>query len=490
VGNGLANFLWAPALALISLGGDELAEAKKLLEGPTEGNFNEGARRCVAANNAEAAELLLKKLGGQWPHFRDLAFEHLEKFTNPYAMAVIEQAATTSRDEMVRAWCCDLLGAYGGKSRLEPLIQGLGDSSTEVKLSAARALARIHPKSAGNRLSPLKSHADPAVRVYATFGWVLSDPKNLGKILTAAAPDRDAGARAAILGILPEVAPDEAFAKSKAAIADADWRVRLQAAENLAKIKTKDSIGALVALTGDGRRIIAKTAERELGALTGEHFSGKRAWQMWWDAKGDTFEFKDPASKPASAPASGETGVFFGLPIDSDHVVFLIDRGASMANKAPSGKGTKMDEVLEELGRTLQSLPSGTRFNVLSYANNVSAWEKKSKETNEKAIASAIGYLKSQPLLGSKDIWGALQAVIADPDIDTVYLMSDGEPEDGLYVHYNRVVDHIRRINPLRKLVIHTVHVSDPAWSAATAEWYRSQLREIAKATGGKYVEK
>ena len=79
MGNGLANFLWAPALALISLGGDELAEAKKLLEGPTEGNFNEGARRCVAANNAEAAELLLKKLGGQWPHFRDLAFEHLEK---------------------------------------------------------------------------------------------------------------------------------------------------------------------------------------------------------------------------------------------------------------------------------------------------------------------------------------------------------------------------------------------------------------------------
>jgi hypothetical protein len=211
---------------------------------------------------------------------------------------------------------------------------------------------------------------------------------------------------------------------------------------------------------------------------------------MWWEAKGESFEFKSPDSKPASAPATGETGVFFGLPVDSDHVAFLIDRGATMASPAPSGKGSKMDEVMEELGRTLRSLPSGTRFNVYSYANNVNSWEKKPKETGEKAIASALEYLKSQPLAGRKDIWGALQSVLSDADIDTVYLMSDGEPEEGLYVHYNRVVDHIKRIEPLRKLVIHTVHVSDPSWSAGTAEWYRSQLREIAKATGGKYVEK
>src|SRR5512144_2352191 len=85
-------------LSLSSRAGD-LAEAKKKLEAPDEATFSAGARLCLEANDAEGAELLLRRLAGAQPHMRDIAFEHLERFTNPYAMAVVEQAATGHKDE-------------------------------------------------------------------------------------------------------------------------------------------------------------------------------------------------------------------------------------------------------------------------------------------------------------------------------------------------------------------------------------------------------
>ncbi|MFN0206151.1 MAG: HEAT repeat domain-containing protein [Planctomycetota bacterium] len=485
----VAVLLGSSAFAQAKKAGPDLDEAKKKLLMPDEGNVRAGANICLEANNAESAELLLKTLGASQPHMRDIAFEFLEKFANPYAIAVIENACMVHKDENVRAWCADLLGAYQGKARLEPLFRALQEPSAAIKASAARALARLKAKEGVSRVASLKSHADPVVRAYANIAWAMGDIKNNAKAF-AGIIDKDAGVRTALLGALPDIAPDLVVEKSKARIADADWRVRLQAVQNLQTIKTKDSVASLVLLVADGRRAIANTAEAALIKLTGKKFHGDKAWKSWWEGEGEKFEFPADTAPAESPAATGETGVFFGLPIDSDHVAFLIDRGATMGNPAPSGKGTKMEEVLGELEQTLKSLPAGTKFNVLAYNNTTSAWNKKAQPLNEKTIKGGLDFLRSQSLAGRKNIWSALLAAIEDSDIDTIYLMSDGEPEDGVYVHYNRVVDHLKRLNILRKVVIHTVHVSDPAWSAATAEWYRSQLREIAKGTGGKYVEK
>jgi HEAT repeat protein len=469
--------------------GPDLEEAKKKLLAPDEANVKGGAAICLEANSPESAQLLLRTLSGAQPHMRDIAFEFLEKFSNPYAIAVIENACSNDKDENIRAWCADLLGAYAGKARLEPLYRALQETNPDVKASAARALGRLKVKEAAPKLAPLKSHPNALVRTNATIAWAICDVKSNGKAFTAI-NERDAGVRTALLGALLDIAPELVVEKSTARITDPDWRVRLQAVQNLKTSKTKESAAALVISAGDNRRAIANVAEAALIQWTGKKFHGGPAWKTWWEAEGEKFEFPSNAVNTPGAPAAGETGVFFGLPIDSDHVAFLIDRGATMANASPSGGGTKMQEVLGELEKTLKSLPSGTKFNVLAYNTSTTAWNTKAQALNEKTAKAALDFLRAQSLAGRKDIWAALLAAIEDSDIDTIYLMSDGEPEDGLYVHYNRVVDHLKRVNLLRKVVIHTVHVSDPSWSAGTTEWYRSQLREIANGTGGKYVEK
>ncbi|MBI3819928.1 MAG: HEAT repeat domain-containing protein [Planctomycetes bacterium] len=473
--------------------GPNLEGAKHKLVASDEASVNAGAAECLAANNPEGAELLLKTMSGSQPHMRDIAFSFLEKFTNPYAIQVIENACNNFKDENVRAWCADLLGAYFAKVHFDPLFHALAENNVDIKSSAARALGRLKSKDAVARLAPLKAHNDPLVRANAIIAWALCDPKTNGKGLVAAVNDKDAGVRTALLAAVPLVAADQTLPVSKGKITDPDWRVRLQAVLNLAEVRQKESVAALVISAGDNRRIVAKRAEEALVQMTGKGFHGGQAWKTWWDAEGEKYELPNPTSLPAGtqpgAP-SGETGVFFGLPIDSDHVAFFIDCGATMANQAPGGGMSKMQQVLGELETTLKAIPQGTRFNVYAYSSHPTPWQPKPQILNEKSMKAALDFLRNQTLAGNKNIWEALRAALADPDIDTVYLMSDGEPEDGLFVHYNRVVDHLQRINILRKLVVHTVHVSDPGWTAGVTEWYRSQLREIAKGTGGKYVEK
>ena len=74
-----------------------------------------------------------------------------------------------------------------------------------------------------------------------------------------------------------------------------------------------------------------------------------------------------------------------------------------------------------------------------------------------------------------------LEMVVGDPRIDTVYLLSSGEPEVGLYVHWNRVTEHLRKLNRFHKVKVHTVVWSD-------RKWYRDQLQKIAECTGGRFI--
>ncbi|MDP6370552.1 MAG: hypothetical protein QF615_13160, partial [Planctomycetota bacterium] len=93
----------------------------------------------------------------------------------------------------------------------------------------------------------------------------------------------------------------------------------------------------------------------------------------------------------------------------------------------------------------------------------------------------ALEFLDKAPLQGRKDIWQVLEMVMADEDIGTVYLLSSGEPDVGLYVHWNRITMHLKDHNRFHKLVIHTIAYSDN-------KWYRDQLEKIAEATGGEFT--
>ena len=101
-------------------------------------------------------------------------------------------------------------------------------------------------------------------------------------------------------------------------------------------------------------------------------------------------------------------------------------------------------------------------------------------ELTAKTAKRALEFHEDTSLHGSKDIWSALMAVLEDTDLDTAYLLSSGEPDIGMYVHWDRVTYQLVELNRYHKVVFHAIAYTG-------SELNRSQLEHIARATGGEF---
>ncbi|MDH3590990.1 MAG: hypothetical protein OER88_03875, partial [Planctomycetota bacterium] len=70
---------------------------------------------------------------------------------------------------------------------------------------------------------------------------------------------------------------------------------------------------------------------------------------------------------------------------------------------------------------------------------------------------TARRWLEKQPAKGGGAIYDALAAALADPEVDTIYLLSDGVPSYGTIKRSWRVRQEIERANRWRRVVIHTI---------------------------------
>ncbi len=483
----LAVVLFAPSVDAQQKGDKaKLAEAKKFLLEVKEDDVRHGGELCLAMNDVPAIELLLDVLRndlrtGSEPHHRDIVWESLIKFTDPYARArVAAELAQNRKLPWMREWCCEALGDFGDAAFGKALLPALADEDDEVRRAAARAAGKLKFDGAKPGLANLVHHKDAIVRANALEALARIEPEKQKKpLLDAIVKDKDGGVRCALLAAAAELFPSESDALSTAALGDEDWRPRMQALVNLEKSKTPESTEGLIRATSDARPSISRRAVADLQKRTGAKLYTRAQWEKWSrDTKGGTQESNDPY--PSEAPMPFTHSIYNDFVIDSDHVVFLIDHSGNMAHPLKSKGMSKSAAAKTELGRVLKELDGKIWFNVIAYADKITSLGDKTQPLNEKSSGKAIDFLTALTSQGSKDIWAALESAISDPSVDTIYLLSSGEPEIGKYVHWNRVTTHLADLNRFHRVVIHTIAYGDE-------EWYRQQLQKIAEATGGEF---
>jgi len=187
-----------------------------------------------------------------------------------------------------------------------------------------------------------------------------------------------------------------------------------------------------------------------------------------------------PGAGTAKKDDRNGTVTYNGVPIDSDHIAFLLDK-SSMMQAVLEKKGVSKDQAArDELHRVLGLLDDKITFNVFNYHTEVEAMEKRPVRLSAHTRSKAFDFAAARCNGRAKDIWQVLEMVVADPTLDTVYLLSSGEPDVGLYVHWNRVTRYLADLNRFHKVVVHAVAYSD-------SQWYREQLQKIAEVTGGHF---
>ncbi len=424
------------------------------------------ARLIVDLGDEATDKRLAKMLGRGKPHEKVFVLQATAKNADPRVVAAVrKQLADESLD--VRRAACAVLGERRDRDALPELRAMLQKPRTPDDLRLAlEAITAIEGTSSAwlKELAGFTTHADREVRNAAieVIGRA-RDKRQLDALLTALAHD--------------------------------DWSTRLVAVDALQSLRHKQGVAALVARIGVEQGRLKRRVADALWQLTAQPFEqDEAAWQGWWAEAGAKFEVVserelDQAERArelrrltARTTASAQ---FFGIQVESRRVVFVVDVSGSMIESMYGryvGKrgATRIDVAKQELKQAIAGLEPGTLFNVLAFASSVVGWQKQGVVAYDDASRAAVfEWIDRLGANGATNLYDSLKLAFADPDVDTIFVMSDGEPTNGEVIDPHRIRLDVAFWNAHRKIKVHTIAIGG---NLEVLEW-------LARDAGGTYLQ-
>ncbi|MFT7679154.1 MAG: HEAT repeat protein [Planctomycetota bacterium] len=227
--------------------------------------------------------------------------------------------------------------------------------------------------------------------------------------------------------------------------------------------------------------------------LTAQPFGASAAsWKAWYADKGAGFVLPSAEEVAAARVLAADREArersavarFFGIPVHSERVIFIIDVSGSMMQSLRGRYVGRPGEVRlvrakYELSAALRDMPSTAQFNILAFSSGVTQWADRSVGAEEApARDEALAWVSRLGAIGGTNLYGAMIAAMKDPHVDTIVLLSDGEPTVGRLQDPGAIRADIARRNKGRGIIIHTVSLGA---RLRTLEW-------LAEDSGGRHV--
>jgi len=405
-----------------------------------------------------------------------------------------------------------------------------GSASTAVKVGLLSALREGHYPDTQQGILPLLEEKDWNLKRNAIQALAATGDASLAPVLAAHCKESEVAVRCAALQGLADLRSELVLGPAIEDLANDSWQVRSTAIAALGRVRHAGSIGPLIErMSQEEGRLVADIAA-SLAEITGRDFGTRiDAWQNFWKTFEGRFQIptEQEIAKLRAVQAQrkeqyeGATGVsYHGIDTPSRSTLFVIDVSGSMEQEVvnkerfkdgqyPSWK--RIDVIKTELIKTIRSLEPYVQFNVIAFATDVRPWKKGLVRANPlnkssaetfvsrlEAIGGAskedlarVGLTGSANLEGGKtNTYGALMAALGveegketsdyETDLDTIFFLSDGRPSHGRYVEPDDVLREVRRVNDLRKVVIHTITLG---------EFEKDFMERLAHENGGTFVD-
>ncbi|MEX0981276.1 MAG: VWA domain-containing protein [Bacteroidales bacterium] len=219
---------------------------------------------------------------------------------------------------------------------------------------------------------------------------------------------------------------------------------------------------------------------------------------------------------------------YYGIDLESNKYVFLIDISGSMENKIEKdAKGvvlnvatnvaantvgkviggsvgnmvgnkikkslTKLEKAKKNLIPVINGFTEENYFTVITFENDIKLWRKELIPATSANKKLAVAFIKSLKSGGGTNISDALEEAfklagkgVNDEtevlDVETVFLLSDGEPSAGQYRSTQQILQKVEEWNELNRLQIHTVGLGD--------NHDEDFMRKMAVDNNGVYINK
>ncbi len=278
---------------------------------------------------------------------------------------------------------------------------------------------------------------------------------------------------------------------------DPSWRVRLAALYRCERLRDKNNVPALIdSLPRAVGRLQAQTL-RVLVALTHADFGlDVPRWQRWWRDQGKSFEV--PAPRAAPKPKESRTSAalsFRRLPVTSNRICFVIDGSRSMEKPAPGRarrarrRGgpvlSRWDLVVADLKSVVAGLPRGARFNVIVFQTGLLTWKKKLVRATPGAKRACQAWIDELKPAGWTNLFDALEQAMADDDVDSLFVLTDGVPSRGAETTRTAILEEIRLLNHYRLVEINCVQAGG---SEGLGKRWHGFLEELARSNYGRSI--
>ncbi len=439
-----------------------------------------------AQNSLPAARALVELLGS-----RSLGSEVAE---------VIEKALAGFTDKEALSYL--FTDALGGEAKAPRQLIALLHAAAEKKAKQAQKAASAlvnHPSAevAGAAVSTLAAlgfqggreqiftllkkwsrNLEPAFDLL--MGLADSGSPEAAGILIAVSREFDGPIRSAAVSLLGRIKTDASLTRVLEALEEKSESVKTAALRALQQYKDKRIIGPLIRFMGRETGRLQGEAYQHLVKITGKNM-GLRVddWRKWWDFAKGSFTFK-PAKK-------GKTSVkavdYYGIEIFSKKICFIIDRSSSMLSKArdheTNQESNRINLAKKELIKTLKKLRPGTMINIISFDANYRPMAKALTPLNRAGRFKAIQHVQNIKTGHGTNIYDTLSAALRDRRVNTIFLLSDGQPSRGKYTNTSRILEEIRKQNLARNVTINTIAIGDEKLEF---------MKDLAKQNGGTYI--
>jgi hypothetical protein len=350
--------------------------------------------------------------------------------------------------------------------------------------------------------------------------------------------DGDSLVRRRALAALMRYPLREVQSEVLAALEDEAWEVRALAIRCCVQGQLLAAVGPLVAAAGRETGRLRQDVDDALFTLVGTRMYGDGdLWQNWWEQEGAAIATRAQAQLEAgeldralgliqswersgaaaaeraspAEPAMHVTSSFYGIPTFSDRVIFIIDLSRSMRDAAgsrPPSQGGRKDPYAEpegaskediarwQLHRAVADLPRQASGNLIVYSESYRSWQPYMTSLRGRGRRQLHGFIDELGANGVTNLGDSLERALASAGAgplgagagradelpaDTIYLLSDGDPNRGRVAALPALLESVVRQNLYAGIVIHTIGIGEAAGSTF--------LRDLARHTGGEYVE-
>lgn len=386
----------------------------------------------------------------------------------------------------------EILAMLRGENTENALIDALGDEATAVALMAVRELAVRKTPRALQSLKKLfrgrheELQLESMLALHATQknrkrnAW----PAELREVLRTGTR---VGLRCAAIDCLRDLGDERALDLVNDCARAPEWQLRSAAYRFLEGVANRESVQILVEQLQkeDGR--LAGECLGALMLLTGKDYPRPSYWKQWWDNEGDSWTMPRPEKV---AKSRGKKGVdekkpkpraraltYYDIPVTSNAASFLVDVSGSMRSRAGTAREPKIEAAKKALEQVLKLCEADRNFNIVPFSGRRMPWQDDLRPMNDKYRTQAIAFTRKLKAGGGTNIYAALRHAFDDGKVDTIYLLSDGNPTGGEIVDPKRLAAAVASWNRERRIVIHTI-----AFGA-----HNALLKQLATENGGQY---